>query len=144
VVEKVSGVPQLTIVPGPDPCEGTIEFSGGKLCCDPYYASFRVRDLCGTYEDIVNVLIWMPWECFCTCPKQGDMDGDGFPTPLDMGILIDVLFAGLNDIVDPGCWDTRSDFDCDGFATPLDLSGLIDYLFASGEPPCDPCTAQCL
>jgi hypothetical protein len=75
----------------------------------------------------------------CQCLHQGDFDDDGFLTPLDLGMLIDVLFAGQSDTQDPLCPSTRSDFDCDGFATPLDLGVMIDYLFAGGPALCDPC-----
>jgi len=75
----------------------------------------------------------------CDCSFQSDFDGDNFVTALDLGSMIDLLFAGATDIQDPACPSTRSDFDCDGFATALDLGGLIDYLFAGGDSPCDPC-----
>jgi len=75
----------------------------------------------------------------CACPFQADFDEDGFSTALDLGSLIDVIFAGAPDILDRACPKTRADFDCDGFATALDLSGLVDYLFQSGNAPCDPC-----
>jgi hypothetical protein len=76
-------------------------------------------------------------ECFCW--NQSDFDYDGFITALDMGSLIDILFAGDPDVQDPFCVTTLGDFDCDGFTTSLDLAGLIDHLFAAGPPPCDPC-----
>lgn len=74
------------------------------------------------------------------CSYQADFDGDGYSTALDIGILIDILYAGTPDIQDPGCTVTRSDFDCDGYATSLDLGLLIDYLFSGGTGPCDPCS----
>jgi M6 family metalloprotease-like protein len=62
----------------------------------------------------------------CQCPFQGDM--------------IDALFAGGVNPLDPNCLTFRFDFlDCDGFTTALDLSAMIDYLFAGGAGPCDPC-----
>jgi hypothetical protein len=76
---------------------------------------------------------------FCNCPFQGDYDADAFLTALDLGALIDVLFAGFPEITDPGCPTSRGDLDCDGFPTALDLGELIDHLFAGGAPPCDPC-----
>ena len=76
----------------------------------------------------------------CACPFQCDFDGDGFLTALDLGLLIDILFAGAPDITDGSCPHPRGDFDCDSFTTTLDLSGLIDYLFAGGGAPCNPCT----
>lgn len=76
----------------------------------------------------------------CDCPNQADYDGDGFLTALDLGNMIDVLFAGKPDIQDPACSTSREDVDCDGFATALDLGKLIDHLFAGGDPPCNPCS----
>ncbi len=76
----------------------------------------------------------------CACPSQGDADADGYITALDLGSMIDRLFAGKADIQDAGCPTSRFDIDCDGFSTALDLGDLIDYLFAGGPGPCDPCT----
>jgi hypothetical protein len=73
------------------------------------------------------------------CLNQGDLDSDGFITPLDLSVQIDILFAGQPDVQDPSCTKPRADWDCDGFSTPLDLSVLIDHLFAGGSGPCDPC-----
>jgi len=75
----------------------------------------------------------------CQCPFQADFDEDGFRTALDLGALIDMLFAGSPEIQDPMCPTPRSDMDCDGFSTALDLGDLIDHLFAGGGGPCDPC-----
>jgi hypothetical protein len=75
----------------------------------------------------------------CSCPSQCDYDDDGFLTAVDLGTLIDVLFAGHPEIQDPQCPTSRGDFDCDGFPTALDLGGLMDHLFGGGDPPCDPC-----
>jgi len=75
----------------------------------------------------------------CNCPYQCDYDADGFLTSLDLGSLIDVLFAGKPEETDPNCPSSRGDFDYDGFPTSLDLGGLIDHLFAGGASPCDPC-----
>jgi len=76
----------------------------------------------------------------CSCPYQCDYDEDNFLTALDLGGLIDVLFAGAPEVTDPDCPTSRGDFDCDGFPTALDLGGLIDHLFAGGAAPCDPCS----
>lgn len=75
----------------------------------------------------------------CACPYQSDFDEDGFITALDLGNLIDILFAGKQDVQDPNCPTPRADFDCDGFSTALDLGQIIDHLFAGGRSPCDPC-----
>jgi hypothetical protein len=139
IVDKVGGSDKLSIVPGSDPCRGTIEFSGdGSICCS-YSATFRLTDLCETYEDIITVTIQDNKWCECECPFQGDYDTDGFITALDLGSLIDVLFGGDPEIHDFPCPTSRGDWDCDCFATALDLSGMIDYLFNSGGGPCLPC-----
>jgi hypothetical protein len=75
----------------------------------------------------------------CICPFPGDFDEDTFITALDLGTLIDILFAGDPDVQDPDCPVSRGDFDCDGFTTALDLGDVIDYLFASAAGPCLPC-----
>lgn len=141
IVEKVSGSEYLTITPGPDACEGTIDVAPADPCCVDFglYATFRVTDLCGTYEDLCVVEVNSNYECECVCPYPGDYDADGFITAIDLGNLIDVLFAGKPDITDPICLTSRCDFDCDAFATSLDLSKMIDHLFAGGAGPCEPC-----
>jgi hypothetical protein len=58
---------------------------------------------------------------------------------LDVGWLVDVLYAGHPEEQDPYCTTWRGDFDCDGSTTALDLSGLVDHLFINGQGPCDPC-----
>lgn len=76
----------------------------------------------------------------CDCPSQSDFDEDGYLTAIDLGRMIDILFAGSPNVQDPLCPSPRADFDCDSFSTALDLTGLIDHLFAGGAGPCDPCT----
>jgi hypothetical protein len=143
VVTKVSGDDELTVGGGESGgCEGTIEFSGGDPCGSPYTADFRVEtpDCIGDkYTEDVTVTIVIPGDCPCACPYQGDYDKDGYITPLDLAVMIDILFAGRPDEQDPSCPSTRSDLDCDGYTTPLDLGVMIDFLFAGGAPPCDPC-----
>jgi len=80
----------------------------------------------------------------CLCPSQADYDKDGFLTALDLGSLIDVLFAGKPEEQDEFCPTSRGDFDGDGFPTALDLGGLIDHLFAGGNPPVDICAQKSL
>jgi hypothetical protein len=91
----------------------------------------------GLELDIDNIAF--AFSLSCDCPSQGDLDADGYPTPLDLAALIDILWAGSPDLADPICPTSRSDLDCDGFATPLDFAFMVDWLFAAGEEPCDPC-----
>jgi len=75
----------------------------------------------------------------CSCPSQVEYDNDGFPTSLDLGWLIDIVFGGFPEVHDPGCPVSRGDFDFDGFPTTLDVAWMIDYVFGGGPGPCDPC-----
>jgi hypothetical protein len=75
----------------------------------------------------------------CSCPYQGDFDGDGFVNAIDLAGMIDVLFSGSISPHDPDCPFDRTDLNCSGFGDALDLAFMIDLLFAGGPPPCDPC-----
>jgi hypothetical protein len=75
----------------------------------------------------------------CDCPSQCDYDDDGYLTALDLGFLIDVLFAGWPEIQDPHCPTSRGDFNYDGYPDALDLGWMIDHLFNGGEGPRRPC-----
>jgi hypothetical protein len=123
-------------------CEGTIEFAGGDPCEATYFeATFLVQDACAEYSDVLAVRIDIIEACDnpCSCLIGCDYDEDTFLTALDLGSLIDVLFAGVPEIIEVTCPTSRGDFDCDGFPTALDLGGLIDHLFAGQPGPCEPC-----
>ena len=62
----------------------------------------------------------LPIECFCF--NEGDLDGDSFFDAVDLAFVIDIVFFGQPDVLDPGCPMTRSDFNCDGFADAVDLA----------------------
>ena len=82
----------------------------------------------------------------CDCGIRGDMQpptGDGHVDALDLGAMIDALFAGGR----PPLWVetcpvNRGDIIPDGFLDAQDLGYLIDYLFAGGPAPIDPCAAK--
>lgn len=63
---------------------------------------------------------------YITNRQPGDLDEDGFVTALDLGKLIDYLFAGAPPPPRPASADLNADCFCDA----LDLGTLIDYLFA--------------
>jgi YVTN family beta-propeller protein len=63
---------------------------------------------------------------YITNRQPGDLDEDGFVTALDLGRLIDYLFAGAPPPPRPASADLNADCFCDA----LDLGELIDYLFA--------------
>lgn len=77
----------------------------------------------------------------CDCPFQGDLDMDSFRDAVDLGLAIDVLFFGADDIQDSLCPATRTDFNADGFPDAADLNLLIDHMFFNGPLPTDPCNS---
>ncbi len=86
---------------------------------------------------VTGVVAYSP----CICTHQGDLVEDGEPNALDLGYMIDALFAGGPlPATDPDCPLNRGEFSCDDNLDALDLSRLIDYLFAGGAGPCDPCS----
>jgi len=79
----------------------------------------------------------------CDCPQDGDIHSDCADDVLDMGDLIDYLFAGgaQPPIDGPLCPHIdRGDYNCDGQDDALDLAELIDHVFGGGPCPCDPCS----
>ena len=82
---------------------------------------------------LIQPLDLTPGAVTITFTQNGDMDGDGFHTALDLGVMIDLLFAGG----DYPCPIYVADMNCDGFPDVLDMGWLIDLLFAAGPPsPC--------
>jgi len=64
----------------------------------------------------------------------GDVNGDGFLTPVDLIYLVQYFFAGGPQPTPPQVGDVN----CDGKCTVGDLIYLINYLWKSGPPPCRP------
>jgi subtilisin family serine protease len=62
---------------------------------------------------------------------RGDLNNDAGIDALDIGVLIDMLFADGHAVLD----DRTADFDCDSLPTALDLGDLIDYVFNNGPAP---------
>lgn len=123
-----------TAIPCPD--IGDTDGDGFKNACDNCASVFNPDQADSNrdgFGDACDGIV-------CSCPFQDDFDEDGFVTALDLGQLIDILFAGHANVQDAGCPAPRGDADCDGFTTALDLSITIDYLFAGGTAPCAPCS----
>jgi hypothetical protein len=76
----------------------------------------------------------------CNCSHHGDIDGDEQLTSLDLGLLIDYIFASGDapptDVTCPHI--DRGDVDCTGFDDASDVARMVDILFAAGSA-CDPC-----
>ncbi len=128
----------FSIVPGPDPCYGTIDFAGTDSN-KAYQATYRVTDLCSDYADDITIEVVVGEPLRCSCPHQGDVDADGFRDAVDLDSLIDILFFNAPDPQDSLCPITRSDLNGDGFSDAVDLGLLIVHLFFNGSDPCDPC-----
>jgi len=64
----------------------------------------------------------------------GDVNGDGFLTPVDLIYLVQYFFQGGLPPAPPQVGDVN----CDGKCTVGDLIYLINYLFKFGPPPCRP------
>jgi hypothetical protein len=85
----------------------------------------------------------------CDCSHHGDIDGDEQLTTLDLGLLIDYVFASGDapptDVTCPHI--DRGDVDCAGFDDASDVARMVDVLFASGSVcnpcDCDPYPANC-
>lgn len=75
----------------------------------------------------------------CACPFQADLDGSNTINATDLTIVINVIFFGGADIMDPGCPVTRSDFNNNGTVNAVDLTLLINHVFFGEPGPCDPC-----
>lgn len=64
----------------------------------------------------------------------GDVNGDGFLTPVDLIYLVQYFFQGGLPPAPPQVGDVN----CDGKCIVGDLIYLINYLFKFGPPPCRP------
>jgi len=83
--------------------------------------------------DLIEPLDFTTGAVTIAITQRGDMDADGYFTALDLGVLIDLLFAGGPN----PCPEYIADMDCSGYPDVLDLGWLIDFLFAGGPPsPC--------
>ena len=75
----------------------------------------------------------------CSCPHQGDINGDGVINVNDIIALIKIAFSNGPDVQDPLCPRTRGDVNGDGIVNVNDVLFLIKTAFMNGPPPIDPC-----
>jgi len=75
----------------------------------------------------------------CSCPHQGDINGDGVIDVFDVIGVIGIAFSGDTDPQDTGCPDTRGDVDNNGVSDVFDVIYLIATAFSGGPSPVDPC-----
>jgi hypothetical protein len=75
----------------------------------------------------------------CSCPKQGDINGDAVIDVFDVIDVIGIAFSGSPDPKDPDCPNTRGDVDNSGVSDVFDVIYLIATAFSGGANPIDPC-----
>lgn len=75
----------------------------------------------------------------CSCPAQGDHDGDGPIDGLGLAIQIDIVFFGQTDSQSSFCPSTRGDYDGNGRVNAVDLARMIGHVYFGGDGPSDPC-----
>jgi hypothetical protein len=75
----------------------------------------------------------------CSCPSQGDVNGDAAIDVFDIIETINRAFSGAPAVQDPGCPTERADVNNDGAADVFDLIYLIATAFSGGAMPVNPC-----
>jgi hypothetical protein len=75
----------------------------------------------------------------CSCPSQGDINGDLGLDVFDVIAVIDIAFSGFTEPRDPSCPTGRGDVNNDGSTDVFDLIYLIAAAFSGGPLPVDPC-----
>jgi hypothetical protein len=118
------------------------DFEIDTVCVGPnHHVSFVVSNLSGfAYAVIPAFTKGIITIVQCDCSHHGDMDGDEQITSLDLGLLIDYIFAsGDAPPTDASCPHIdRGDVDCTGSDDASDVARMVDILFAAGSA-CDPC-----
>jgi hypothetical protein len=75
----------------------------------------------------------------CSCPNQGDINGDAVIDVFDVIGEIGIAFSGDPDPQDPACPKTRGDVDNNSATDVFDVIYLIATAFSGGADPVDPC-----
>ncbi|MBI5869096.1 MAG: hypothetical protein HZB43_12565 [candidate division Zixibacteria bacterium] len=75
----------------------------------------------------------------CSCPSQGDLNGDTSIDVFDVIAVIGVAFSGNPDIQDPQCPISRGDVNNDVSTDVFDVIYLIATAFSGGASPINPC-----
>lgn len=124
---------------GPAPLFGIVlSLIGPPAATDVVAARSVLRN--SDNSDIAHTFDPLHIEVSCCCQYHGELNNVDFIDAIDMGVLIDYLFAGgAVPPIDAGCPHIhRGDYNCDGWPDARDLGTLIDYLYAGGTF-CDPC-----
>lgn len=121
-------------------CRRIITFAGANNGC--YRATYRVANP-GGYTDDVEIAVEVgTGDCStpsCSCPFQGNINGDGVINATDLTLLINIVFFGGTDPQDPLCPKKRGNFNNDGVTNATDLTLMINHIFFGGPGPANPC-----
>ena len=99
--------------------------------------SGSLHDSCVVTVLTNNTVVWPP---VCSCPHQGDINGDAVIDVFDVIGVIGVAFTGDPDPQDSGCPRSRGDVDNNGVTDVFDVIYLIATAFSGGAAPINPCT----
>lgn len=79
----------------------------------------------------------------CDCGLKGDMNCDGYATPLDIVILINYVYKEQDDICSaPNCPYATGDLDCNELIYPLDVIYHINLVYKEVDNVCDGCAVS--
>ncbi|MBU0959386.1 MAG: hypothetical protein KKB31_05570, partial [Nanoarchaeota archaeon] len=77
----------------------------------------------------------------CDCGVWGDLNGDGAINPVDVVFMINKVYLGNDQLVQPpNCPLQAGDVNCDGNVNPVDVVFMVNYVYLSNNMFCDdPC-----
>jgi hypothetical protein len=89
---------------------------------------------------MVEMMDWFGYEITCDCTQYGDLDLAEGITPLDVTILVNYVYKGLDSRQQIGmCPGANGDWDCSDTVDPLDVSLAVNFVYKALGSPCDPC-----
>jgi hypothetical protein len=145
---RITGIADIDLDESPGPItpftNGILIKVIGKVFCDipdtltnrTVIANFSAINtfFSNSQGDLIEPLDFTEGSVSISWTDRGDMDGNDFIDALDLGVMIDQLFANGP----TPCPEYVTDMNCDDSPDVLDLGWLIDYIFANGPPsPCN-------
>ncbi len=130
-------------------CLSGQEGSNGNILLDPIFCDYANGDYginsaspCAPDNNACAVLMGgMAITCFCDCAAFGDVNLDGSIDPLDVSLMVNFVYLGLDarqQILT--CDGENGDINCDGGVDPLDVSFYVSLVYRGLGSVCDPCT----
>ncbi|MFC1476143.1 hypothetical protein ACFLQW_03985 [Candidatus Zixiibacteriota bacterium] len=80
-------------------------------------------------------------EAPCICTDFCDLDFDGAINPLDVTVLVNLVYRQLDsrEPLPPSCPRANGDWDCSGAVDPIDVAFYVNFVYKSLGGPDDPC-----